>query len=207
MTPARPCGSLKALLCPPLVNKVQNRGSQGYERGTARNFLHSFPLSGTPVVQSYWAQNDMFFGLKGPWYWLCPECPERFPSSSKVSNLLVMNLLWCYLVSWSLQGRGADGPEILVSWLFLTTPQKHVGDFPLAIYKQFRVVIWTGILLDLWAHNMMKGQTFKELQGTFVERGTRRGISTLSTSNSCPVPLSRAPRQNCLCSFGSEDGT
>ena len=27
----------------------------GYKRGTARNFLHSFPLSGTPVVQSYWA--------------------------------------------------------------------------------------------------------------------------------------------------------
>ena len=45
-------GSLEALLFPPLL---QNKGRKGYERGTARNFLHSFPLSGTPVVQSYWA--------------------------------------------------------------------------------------------------------------------------------------------------------
>ena len=33
----------------------KTRERKGYNRGTARNFLHSFPLSGTPVVQSYWA--------------------------------------------------------------------------------------------------------------------------------------------------------
>ena len=64
MIPSAP-GSLKALLFPPLLNNVENKGTQGvrarygaelrYERGTARNFLHSFPLSGALVVQSYWA--------------------------------------------------------------------------------------------------------------------------------------------------------
>ena len=29
---------------------------KGRKRGTTRNFLHSFPLSGGPVVQSYWAR-------------------------------------------------------------------------------------------------------------------------------------------------------
>ena len=45
----------KALLFPPLLNNVRTRERKGYERGTARNFRHSFPSSGTPVVQSYWA--------------------------------------------------------------------------------------------------------------------------------------------------------
>ena len=55
MIPARPVpGSLKAPLLPPLFNNVQTRERKGYRRGTARNFLHSFPLSGAPVVQSYW---------------------------------------------------------------------------------------------------------------------------------------------------------
>ena len=45
-------GSLKRSLFPPLLNNVETRERKGYERGTARNFLHSFPLSGTPVVQS-----------------------------------------------------------------------------------------------------------------------------------------------------------
>ena len=48
-------GSLKALLFPSLVKKHKTRGHKGRERGTTRNFLHSFPLSGTPVVQSFWA--------------------------------------------------------------------------------------------------------------------------------------------------------
>ena len=48
-------GSLKTLLLPPLLNNVQTRERKGYRRGTARNFLHSFPFSNTPVVQSYWA--------------------------------------------------------------------------------------------------------------------------------------------------------
>ena len=48
-------GSLKALLLPPLLNNVQTRERKGYRRGAARNFLHSFPLSSAPVVQSYWA--------------------------------------------------------------------------------------------------------------------------------------------------------
>ena len=46
-------GSLKVLLFPPLLNNVQTRERKGYKRGTARNFLHSFPLSGAPVVQSF----------------------------------------------------------------------------------------------------------------------------------------------------------
>ena len=54
MIPAAP-GSLKAPLLPPLLNNVQTRERKGYRRGTARNFLHSFPLSSSPVVQSYWA--------------------------------------------------------------------------------------------------------------------------------------------------------
>ena len=33
----------------------KTRERKGYERGTAQNFLHSFPLPSTPVVQSYWA--------------------------------------------------------------------------------------------------------------------------------------------------------
>ena len=49
--------SLKAPLLQPLLNNVQSRERKGYRRGTARNFLHSFSLSGTPVVQSYWAWN------------------------------------------------------------------------------------------------------------------------------------------------------
>ena len=49
-------GSLKTLPFPPLLNEVQNKGTQGvHKRGTAQNFLHQFALSGTPVVQSYWA--------------------------------------------------------------------------------------------------------------------------------------------------------
>ena len=49
-------GSLKALLFPPPSNKkYKGRGRQGCERGTTRNFLQSFPLSSTPVVQSYWS--------------------------------------------------------------------------------------------------------------------------------------------------------
>ena len=48
-------GSLKAPLLPPLLNNVQTRECKGCKQGTARNFLHSFPLSSAPVVQSYWA--------------------------------------------------------------------------------------------------------------------------------------------------------
>ena len=33
-----------------------------YRRGTTRNFLHSFPLSGALVVQSYWAWNVCSLG-------------------------------------------------------------------------------------------------------------------------------------------------
>ena len=54
-------GSLKALLFPPLLNNVENKGRKGYERGTARNFLQSFPLSGASVVQSYWAWRNQPF--------------------------------------------------------------------------------------------------------------------------------------------------
>ena len=54
-------GSLKALLLPPLLNNVQTRERKGYRRGTARNFLYSLPLSGTPVVRSYWAWNHHRF--------------------------------------------------------------------------------------------------------------------------------------------------
>ena len=52
MIPPAP-GSLKALLFPPILDNVQTRDRKGYKRGTARNFLQSFPLFGTPVVQSY----------------------------------------------------------------------------------------------------------------------------------------------------------
>ena len=53
-------GSLKALLLFTLFNKkYKTRERKGYERGTARNFLHSFPLSGTAVVQSYWATRQI----------------------------------------------------------------------------------------------------------------------------------------------------
>ena len=50
-------GSLKPLLFPHLLNKAQRRERKGRNRGTTRSFLHSFPLSGTPDVQSYWAMD------------------------------------------------------------------------------------------------------------------------------------------------------
>ena len=48
-------GSLKAPLFPPLVNEVQNKGTQGVRARYGAELPQSFPLSGTPVVQSYWA--------------------------------------------------------------------------------------------------------------------------------------------------------
>ena len=54
-TPALSPVSPKALLFPLLLNKAQNKRRKGCERGTTRNFLHSFPLSSTLVVQSCWA--------------------------------------------------------------------------------------------------------------------------------------------------------
>ena len=42
---------------PLVITKYKTRGRKRYKQGTTRNFLHSFPLSGTPVVQSYWAWN------------------------------------------------------------------------------------------------------------------------------------------------------
>ena len=43
--------------------RCQTRGRKGRERGTARNFIHSFPFSGTPVVESYLSR-DRLTGLK-----------------------------------------------------------------------------------------------------------------------------------------------
>ena len=69
LSPPTP-GSLKALLLPPLLNNVQTRERKGYRRGAARNFLHLFPLSSTPVVQSmihighgFWAPRKKFVRL------------------------------------------------------------------------------------------------------------------------------------------------
>ena len=65
MIPAPSPGSLKALLFSPLWSaKYKTRGCKGCERGTTRNFLQSFPLSGAPVVQSYRSLNlrtSLFF--------------------------------------------------------------------------------------------------------------------------------------------------
>ena len=63
-------GSLKALLCPPLLTqgtdpRYRIRGHKECERVAERNFLHSFPLSGTPVVHSYWAWIDSGLGHLG----------------------------------------------------------------------------------------------------------------------------------------------
>ena len=82
-------GNLKRSLFPTLLNETQNkRERKGYERGAARHFLQSFPLSGSPVVQSYWAWSPgalfrhfwgpcpggALFGLfRGSW----PEGPGR----------------------------------------------------------------------------------------------------------------------------------
>ena len=44
---------------PPLLNKVQDKGRMGCEQGTTRNSLRSFPLSGTPVVQSRHVGHNM----------------------------------------------------------------------------------------------------------------------------------------------------
>ena len=56
--------------------KYKTRERKGYERGTARNFLHSFPLSGAPVVQSYWA-HWRFWGFVS----------RRLPPTNPVRNL------------------------------------------------------------------------------------------------------------------------
>ena len=47
-------------LCP-CETKHKTRGRKGCKRGTTRNFLHSFPLSGSPVVQSFWAWKTVTF--------------------------------------------------------------------------------------------------------------------------------------------------
>ena len=47
--------------------KYKTRERKGYKRGTAQNFLHSFPLSGTPVVHighGYFCQFESFFFSK-----------------------------------------------------------------------------------------------------------------------------------------------
>ena len=46
------------------LNKVQNKGTQG----VTRNFLQSLPLSGTPVVQSYWSPRHAYHHGAG-----CPQ--------------------------------------------------------------------------------------------------------------------------------------
>ena len=51
-------GSLKALLLQTLLEMYKTRGRKRCKWGTTRNFLHSFPLSGTPVVHSCWAWGD-----------------------------------------------------------------------------------------------------------------------------------------------------
>ena len=51
---------------------------EGFKRGTTRNFLHLFPLSGTPVVQSCWAwifENIKLLGAQGN--------PGKFPGISR----------------------------------------------------------------------------------------------------------------------------
>ena len=52
---------------------MQTRQCKGYRRVTARNFLHSFPLSSTPVVQSYWAAESGPFGTP----FLTPKIPPK----------------------------------------------------------------------------------------------------------------------------------
>ena len=51
----------------PYSTKYKRRERKGYKRGPARNFFHSFPLSSTPVVQSYWAWKN---GVRN-------RCPHR----------------------------------------------------------------------------------------------------------------------------------
>ena len=45
----------------PYQTKYKTRGRKGCEQAMTRNFLHSFPLSCTPVVQSYWAWSFLSF--------------------------------------------------------------------------------------------------------------------------------------------------
>ena len=55
MIPRPPLVVENVLCFQPYSTKYKTRERKGYERGTA--LLQSFPLSGAPVVQSYWAWN------------------------------------------------------------------------------------------------------------------------------------------------------
>ena len=72
MIPALPWQSKRPSV-PPLLNKHKTRGCKECERGASRNFLHSFPLSSIPVVQSYWAWK---FGLS-------EESPRKPPGRGR----------------------------------------------------------------------------------------------------------------------------
>ena len=77
--PRSPLVVSKPFCFQPFFSKVQERERKGYKRGTARNILHSFPLSGTAVVQSHWAWVFLHkkFGMPGG---VQPKnlCSEKF---------------------------------------------------------------------------------------------------------------------------------
>ena len=66
----------------PSETKYKKRGRKGCERGAKRNFLYSFPLSGTPVVQSCRA-----------WTVVASEAPVRLPEARSENPLLLRTLL------------------------------------------------------------------------------------------------------------------
>ena len=102
-------GSLKTLLFPPLFNEMQNKGRKGYKQGTVRNFPHSFPFSGTPVVQSYWA-----------WTNGNCHCPQNTIHTKIITN---KNLEICFRIRFR-NGKVNKFPQIFFRSSFRND---HVG--------------------------------------------------------------------------------
>ena len=81
-------GSLKRSLFPTLWKWGQIRGCEGYARGTTRYFLQKFPLSGTPVVQSYraWTLALYWWAFRGRKKYLAPPAPKRKNNSPQTPS-------------------------------------------------------------------------------------------------------------------------
>ena len=108
----------------------KTRERKGYERGTARNFLQSFPLSGTPVVQSYrspslrrfftvckghkrWKKNQKGrkgAGVKGAGVANCRIFRSAVPPSVVVWSILLVSLSGVKKKLWQFMTRAPLPP-------------------------------------------------------------------------------------------------
>ena len=142
LSPLSP-GSLKALLFPPLVNKVQSKGTQGV-RARYDAELHPFiSLSGTPVVQSYWA----FVRITSFDSFLAPNPKRLFWDDRWPRNRYMIRCLWFFHVIRCIRLHKLNAPDVtsfmcrgnFISWIFAATCQNR-QEIPLQ-----RAITTTGI--------------------------------------------------------------